>query len=128
MITSCDLAQSFNLRLGPFLVSFASFMTVLYVAEKSFEIVLVLCRALMLFSLEGCVFDERGTMFAPVFWLRTQRVSYQQSMAIGICMTQAAAPTVDFQYSDMSLSGSQQTLMSENLRYVIIWLRKMALE
>lgn len=49
-------------------------MAVLDVAKKSLEVILVFGCSLMLFSFEGCVFDVRATVFAPVFGLR-DRVS-----------------------------------------------------
>ncbi len=44
-------------------------MAVLDIPKKSFEIVLVLCRDLMLFALEWRVFDIDAAVFAPVFGL-----------------------------------------------------------
>ena len=44
-------------------------MAVLDIAKKSSEIVLVLCRDLMLFALEWRVFDIDAAVFAPVFGL-----------------------------------------------------------
>lgn len=47
-------------------------MAVLDLAKKSLEVVLVFGCGLMLFPLEGCVFDVRATVFAPVFGLRNR--------------------------------------------------------
>ena len=50
-------------------------MVVLNIAKKAFKVILVLCSALMLFALEGSVFDIGATVLAPVLRLHNQSAS-----------------------------------------------------
>lgn len=77
-------------------------MAVLDVAKKSLEVILVCGCSLMLFSFEGCVFDVRATVFAPVFGLR-DRVSAIGKRRYRDMSNTRDRITVDFQYSDMPL-------------------------
>jgi len=44
-------------------------MVILNIAEKPFEVALVLARVFMLLAFEGGVFDVGGTVLAPILWL-----------------------------------------------------------